>query len=310
MQYTPYTLQNFRNIPQIDRLSEEQKQSIEVVGSVLPFRANNYVTDELIDWERVPDDPLFITTFPQRGMLLPDDYRKIEDLYLAGADREAIRRAADEIRLKLNPHPAGQIEHNVPVIDDQTFHGIQHKYRETALFFPAQGQTCHAFCTFCFRWPQFTGMTELKIASKEADQLSRYLTEHTEVTDILFTGGDPLVMKTHLLASYIEPLLAPEFSQPDDTHRHEDADLLAVPVCDRQRRRRSAFPVRRIRESGKHLASWPSSIIPAELKTGAVREAIRRIQQAGAVIRTQSPLLRHINDSPEIGQRCAQAGTT
>lgn len=39
---------------------------------------------------------------------------------------------------------------------------------------------------------------------------------------------------------------------------------------------------------------------PAELETAAVRKAIKRIQSAGAVIRTQSPLLRHINDAPDI----------
>ena len=39
--------------------------------------------------------------------------------------------------------------------------GLQHKYRETVLFFPAQGQTCHAYCTYCFRWPQFVGLDDL-----------------------------------------------------------------------------------------------------------------------------------------------------
>ena len=29
--------------------------------------------------------------------------------------------------------------------------GMQHKYRETVLFFPMAGQTCHAYCTYCFR---------------------------------------------------------------------------------------------------------------------------------------------------------------
>ncbi len=36
-----YTLANFRNLPQIQKLSEEHQFEMEVVGSVLPFKANN-----------------------------------------------------------------------------------------------------------------------------------------------------------------------------------------------------------------------------------------------------------------------------
>src|SRR5690606_41279573 len=53
--------------------------------------------------------------------------------------------------------------------------GVQHKYRETVLFFPAQGQTCHSYCTFCFRWAQFVGDKDLKMSSTEAEKLHGYL---------------------------------------------------------------------------------------------------------------------------------------
>lgn len=46
---------------------------------------------------------------------------------------------------------------------------------------------------------------------KETDLLLRYLRLHLKVTDVLFTGGDPMTMSASLLASYIEPLLQPEF---------------------------------------------------------------------------------------------------
>jgi L-lysine 2,3-aminomutase len=38
----------------------------------------------------------------------------------------------------------------------------------------------------------------------------------------------------------------------------------------------------------------------AELQGEAVKQAIERILDTGAVIRTQSPILRHINDDPEV----------
>jgi len=67
--YKAYSLHNFRDIPQMEKLTEEQRFAIEVVGSVLPFKANNYVIDELIDWDKAPDDPMFILTFPIRELL-------------------------------------------------------------------------------------------------------------------------------------------------------------------------------------------------------------------------------------------------
>ena len=84
-------------------------------------------------------------------MLRPRHYQKIERLIKQGASKSEIKIAADEIRLELNPHPAGQLEHNVPLMDGEKIFGMQHKYRETVLFFPGQGQTCHAYCTFCFQ---------------------------------------------------------------------------------------------------------------------------------------------------------------
>ena len=45
-----YTLSNFRQLPQIQQLSEEKQFEMEVVGNVLPFKANNYVVEQLIDW--------------------------------------------------------------------------------------------------------------------------------------------------------------------------------------------------------------------------------------------------------------------
>ena len=206
--YQAITTHNYRSLPQLAALSEEQKFAIDVVSRVLPFRVNNYVVDELIDWENIPDDPIFRLTFPQRGMLQPRHFNEVARAVRRNESKAAIQEIANRIRLELNPHPAGQLEHNQPFFDGQPLDGLQHKYRETVLFFPSQGQTCHAYCTFCFRWPQFVGMDELKFAMRESELLLEYLQEHPEVTDVLFTGGDPMVMRTRVLASYIEPLAA------------------------------------------------------------------------------------------------------
>src|SRR5690606_18577516 len=117
--------------------------------------------NELIDWDNYKNDPLFILNFPQKGMLKPEHYQRIARLIDQNAEEAAITEAANDIRRQLNPHPAGQT-HNLPVLEGEKLTGAQHKYNETMLFFPTQGQTCHAYCTFCFRWPQFTGMDNMK----------------------------------------------------------------------------------------------------------------------------------------------------
>lgn len=300
-QIKSYTLNNYREIPQIASLPAEMIHDIEVVGRVLPFKTNNYVVEELIDWNNVADDPIFTLNFPRRGMLSQRHYARVERLLAEGADKAALDREIMNIRMQLNPNPAGQ-EHNVPTLGEIKLKGIQHKYPETVLFFPSQGQTCHAYCTFCFRWPQFSGMSELKFAMKEADLLIKYLRIHKEVTDVLFTGGDPMVMGAQVLASYIRPLLTEPGLEHIQSIRIGTKSLAYWPY--RYLTDRDSGEVIElfgdIVRSGKNLSIQAHFNHPVELSTDAVREAIARIRSTGAQIRTQSPLLRHINDKPEL----------
>ncbi|MCE1170624.1 MAG: lysine 2,3-aminomutase [Azovibrio sp.] len=300
-----YTQRDLERIAPLSQLPAAFRFDMQVVSTVLPFRVNQYVIDELIDWERVPDDPIFQLTFPQRGMLEAHHFDLIADLLRGGAEPALMQEAVAQVRAELNPHPAGQMELNMPTDEaGNRLEGIQHKYRETVLFFPSQGQTCHAYCTFCFRWAQFVGDKTLRIASSESAALLRYLRSHPEVTDLLVTGGDPMVMKTKHLATYLEPLLAPEFDHLQTVrigtkalsfwpHRFlgaEDADdLLRL--------------LERLQQGGKHVALMAHFNHWRELETPAVREAIRRLRDTGVQIRCQGPLVAHINDDPQVWRR-------
>lgn len=299
--YKSYVIDNFKEISQIRNLPFETLHEMEVVANVLPFKANNYVVENLIDWGDVPNDPIFVLTFPQKEMLLPQHFREM-DLAMESKDKKTIQAAANKIRLQLNPHPAGQMEYNVPQLKDGTkLYGMQHKYKETVLFFPSQGQTCHAYCSFCFRWPQFVGMNELKFAMRESELLVQYLKENVAVTDVLFTGGDPMIMKTKLFSEYINSLL--------------DADLPNLKTIRIGTKALGYWPYRfltdddsnemlrlfeRITKKGIHLAFMAHFNHPTELSTKAVEVAIRLIRRTGAQIRTQSPILANINDDPKI----------
>ncbi|MBI4535564.1 MAG: lysine 2,3-aminomutase [Ignavibacteriae bacterium] len=299
--YKTYGLHNFREIPQLKSFTEEQRFAMEVVGTVLPFKTNNYVINELINWDNVPDDPIFVLTFPQKEMLRPDHFDQMASVMKRDRDRQVVAETANKIRLQLNPHPAGQMEHNVPMLGDQKLHGMQHKYKETVLFFPSQGQTCHAYCTFCFRWPQFVGMEGMKFAMKEAELLVAYVREHTEVSDILFTGGDPMIMTAKHLASYIDPLI--EARLPNLQRIRIGTKALAYwPykfLTDKDAEETLAL-FKHVVDSGIHLAVMAHFNHNVELETEAARMATDRVRKTGAQIRTQSPVLAHINDDPAV----------
>ena len=297
-----YTLANYRRLPQISQMSEERQFEMEVVGNVLPFKANNYVVEQLIDWSKAPDDPIYVLTFPQRGMLVPRHYQEMEEALKRGADRKELAEVANRIRLQLNPHPAGQMEMNVPSLSDGTkLYGMQHKYKETCLFFPSQSQTCHAYCSFCFRWPQFVGMDEMKFAMKESESLVQYVREHPEISDVLFTGGDPMVMKARMFGAYVDALLEADIPHLR-TIRIGTKALAYWPykfLTDEDSKEMLEI-FARVAAKGKHLAIMAHFNHLVELSTEAVREAIVRIRMTGAQIRTQSPLLAHINDDADM----------
>ena len=299
-----YNERHLDQIPQLDRLSTEQRFKMNVVAQVLPFRVNRYVLDELIDWDNIPDDPIFQLTFPQEGMLAQGQFDKMANLLRRSADRIEVKKAADEIRIGLNPHPAGQQAMNVPQIGGEPVPGMQHKYDETVLFFPSQGQTCHAYCTFCFRWAQFVGIKELRFNSNDANMLQAYLAERHEVTDLLLTGGDPMVMKTHHLSQYLRPLLAPEFDHIQ-TIRIGSKALTYWPFrfTSDQDSDELMLLFEELVSAGKHVALMAHYNHWRELESPIHRDAIRRIQSTGVVIRGQGPLLAHINDDASVWAR-------
>ncbi|WP_337024733.1 MULTISPECIES: KamA family radical SAM protein [unclassified Pantoea] len=293
--YLPINAKKFRESVYWGKLPSDYKKTFNVISEVLPFRVNSFYLENLIDWDAGIDDPLFQLVFPQAGMLADSQFSRISQA-LSGSRTELLNVVRD-VRTELNPHPSGQA-FNIPTINDQKISGIQHKYSETALFFPSAGQSCHAYCSFCFRWAQFVGDTEDRFQSRDVRQLIDYLKIHPEITDILITGGDSMIMPTRILERYIQPLL-------DETHittirlgskaltywpqrftKDEDADDLM-----------RLFE--KITASGKHLAFMAHINHPRELAPKETRHAIKRILATGAVIRTQAPLLKHVNDKPE-----------
>ena len=303
--FSPITARHLDEIPQLQKLSNDDRFAMRVVSSVLPFRSNRYLMDNLIDWDNVPDDPVYQITFPQRGMLDDRDFGRVADLLKRNVSPKELNAAVYEVRDRLNPHPAGQRELNIPQTEEGTVEGLQHKYRETVLFFPSQGQTCHAYCSFCFRWAQFVGEKTYKIAATEASGLYGYLARHPDVSDLLITGGDPMVMKTRVMERYLQPLIDdPRFEHIRNIRIGTKAltfwplRFVSDPDADDMLRL-----LERMVSSGRSVAIMAHFNHWREFDTDVAREAIRRLCSAGAVIRSQAPALAHVNDSPEIWAR-------
>jgi len=293
-----YSLNNFDEIPQIQGLSSQDKFAMQVVAHVFPFRTNSYILENLIDWKKGVEDPMFRLNFMDREMLAESEFVSLADALRNKASSEEIKTITNQIRLNLNPHPAGQLTANVPQLEDQPVQGIQHKYRETVLIFPSPGQTCFAYCTYCFRWPQFVDINGYKFSTNGDNHFLDYIRQHKEITDVIITGGDPMIMSAANLSKYVEPFLEPEFEHIQNIRigtkvlghwpyrflTDEDSDdLLRL--------------FERVVENGKHLAFMSHFSHPIELSTEAVKQASLRIRSTGAVIRTQAPLIRNINDS-------------
>jgi KamA family protein len=278
-------------------LDEAERLAVRAVATVLPFRTNDYVLESLIDWTAAPDDPIYRLVFPQSDMLSREDVGPIADLLARDAPSREVQAAAHAVRMRLNPHPAGQLALNIPAVGEEPVPGVQHKYPETVLIFPKQGQTCHAYCTYCFRWAQFVDEPDLKMATDDMAGVVGYLRAHPEVTSVLITGGDPMIMGSVVLRRYVEPLLNSGLDHLESIRigtkslAYWPQRFVTDPDADDTLRL-----FEEVAATGRNLALMAHFSHPREMEPALVGEAVSRIRSAGGVIRTQAPLIRTIND--------------
>lgn len=165
--------------------------------------------------------------------------------------------------------------------------GCQHKYTDTALLLV--NEVCGAYCRYCFRKRLF--MNDNDEASLDYSPGLAYIAEHEEISNVLLTGGDPLLLSTKRLSKII-------------------SDVAAVPH------------VRIVRIGSKMLAFNPFRVLndPSLLElfeeyckdgtqiyimnhfdharelTSEAREALRLVQRAGVQTVNQCPIVRGVND--------------
>jgi len=291
-----FNFSKFLISPYSKYLSAKEVDDLKYLVKIFPFKVSEYVLKELIDWEKRDNDPIYRLTFPRHEMLSEEHWHALRSAKSKEEERLTIR----QIRHYLNPNPDGQ-KYNIPTINGRELGGMQHKYKETVLFFPAPGQTCHSYCTYCFRWAQFVNLDdEHKFKSKYHKDLYDYLSVHPEVTDILITGGDPMYMNNEKLFLYLDVIMSPELNHIQNIRIGTKA--------------LSYHPARFLGSQGEELLARFEEIIKKgknialmlhlshynELRTKTVQQAIKRIRESGVIMRTQAPLIRGINNTSEV----------
>jgi len=266
----------------------------ELFVEVYRFLATRHTLNS-INWDNYATDSVFQLVFPQPGMIDP----QTTQTYLKADSREKRTQVALDYMEKTNPHDGNQ-QLNKPWFENEQgevefLDGSQHKYPQCQLIFDKTTQNCFSFCTYCFRHAQVRGDEDMFI-QKDIQQIHQYLRQHAEVTDLLITGGDGGYMPVSRLRQYVMPLI-------------EDPSLLHVKNV-RLATRSLTFQPEMIlshkydamlelfdtlRDNGIQLAWMAHFSTPRELLNPTTIAAIRRLQNHGVNIRSQSPMMNHIS---------------
>jgi len=167
--------------------------------------------------------------------------------------------------------------------------GLEHKYGSVTVFLVTN--ECDGICRYCFRKRVF--MTDRECL-RDWEAAYQYVSGHREITDVLLTGGDALMLATEKLGEVLARLREIEHVQiirlgtrilSYNPYRIiDDPQLLEL--------------VGEYSTDEKKIYVMTHFVHPRELTEVAVR-AVCLLQKAGAVIANQMPLIRGVNDNPE-----------
>ncbi len=168
--------------------------------------------------------------------------------------------------------------------------GVQHKYKSTVLLLC--NEVCSAYCRYCFRKRLFMRYNaEVNVDIMEGIQ---YIRENPSITNVLLTGGDPLLLSTSRIASILYALreiphvqiirIGTKTCAFNPWRFLDDDDLIDL--------------FERISRSDKRLYLMMHFDHPRELTQPAV-EAINRCIRAGAILCNQCPMIKGVNDNAE-----------
>ncbi|MBN2457488.1 MAG: KamA family radical SAM protein [Sedimentisphaerales bacterium] len=180
--------------------------------------------------------------------------------------------------------PSGEISYTI-------IEGLEHKYSSTVLLLVSN--VCDGICRYCFRKRVF--IKSQRELLRDLDAAILYIQQHDEITNILLTGGDPLVLTTSKLENIIRRVreilhvqiirIGTKIPAFNPYRIVDDAELLRV--------------ISKYSTDRKRIYFMTHFIHPRELTDVAVK-AVSLLQSSGAKIANQMPLISGVNDDPEV----------
>lgn len=299
MKYQAYSDNSFIKTDFFKQIPAQQQHEFKVLTNVLPFKINNYVAEQLIDWSNVPNDPIYQLIFPRKEMLSDFDFNTLAKMMDDNASPLEMKLVANLIQQKIWPD-VDIVEERIPTKNGDIVPGLYHTFPTNLYLFPTPAvKTCHAVCNYCFRWIHHTkGKFLPETSYSDPNTPIEFLTKHPEIKDIFMTGADPLVMTTTQVKKFTDPLIEVKSL---DIIRFITKSLTYWPyrfTTDKDADELLDY-FRYLTEQGKHVAIMAHITHVKELETPEVQKAIKRIQATGAVIRCQAPIVKHINDTAQ-----------
>jgi lysine 2,3-aminomutase len=169
--------------------------------------------------------------------------------------------------------------------------GLEHKYNSTALMLVSD--VCEGICRYCFRKRLFIDNRDEYLRDPQA--AFEYIRQHPEITNVLLTGGDPLILSPVKLEDIIRELMAIE-------HIRIIRLGTKVPAFNPYRIiNEPALPemIGKYSTDRKKIYIMTHFVHPRELTNAAVR-AVNILQRAGAIVANQMPLIKGVNSDPEV----------
>jgi len=169
--------------------------------------------------------------------------------------------------------------------------GLEHKYTSTALLLV--NEVCAAYCRFCFRKRLF--MNENDEVTKDITEGLEYIREHKEITNVLLTGGDPMIMST----SKLEPIIK-QIREID----HVKIIRIGTKIPAFNPHKIVNDPslhkmIKTYSTDEKKIYIMAHFNHPRELTEIAVK-GLNMLMQSGAIVLNQTPLIKGVNDDPEV----------
>jgi lysine 2,3-aminomutase len=169
--------------------------------------------------------------------------------------------------------------------------GLEHKYHSVAVFLVTY--KCDGLCRYCFRKRLFIESEREYLQDWQAAY--QYVREHPEVTNVLLTGGDALMLRTEKLDEILTTLrqidhariirLGTRIPSYNPYRIVNDPDLLKT--------------IQKYSTKRKRIYVMTHFVHPRELTDVAI-EAVNLLQKAGAKLANQTPLIRGVNDDPQV----------